>query len=44
VKEFDLTEEGLPSYELLEKLGLGYVVPSLEPMGLIGYTGSMFFF
>ncbi len=36
VKEFDLTEEGLPSHELLEKLGLGYVAPSLEPMGLIG--------
>ena len=32
---FQLTEEGLPSQEILTKLGLDFVVPVLKPMGVL---------
>ena len=31
-----LTENGLPSRENLQRLGLDFVIPVLEPMGAIG--------
>jgi aldehyde:ferredoxin oxidoreductase len=36
VEAYQLTEEGLPPRELLIKLGLDFVIPTLEPMGVFG--------
>ncbi len=36
VEMFQLTEEGLPPRDLLKKLGLDFVIPVLEPMGVMG--------
>lgn len=36
VETLKLDEEGLPKKELITKLGLDFVLPTLEPMGVIG--------
>jgi aldehyde:ferredoxin oxidoreductase len=36
VESLKLTEEGLPPRKELERLGLDFVIPILEPMGAIG--------
>jgi aldehyde:ferredoxin oxidoreductase len=36
VENLHLTEEGLPPRDLLAKLGLDFVIPQLEPMGVLG--------
>ena len=36
VQELKLTEEGLPPRDGLERLGLDFVIPVLEPMGAVG--------
>ncbi|MFC1816755.1 aldehyde ferredoxin oxidoreductase N-terminal domain-containing protein [Thermodesulfobacteriota bacterium] len=36
VEQLKLTEEGLPPRKNLERLGLDFVIPKLEPMGAVG--------
>jgi aldehyde:ferredoxin oxidoreductase len=36
VESLKLTEEGLPPRKELERLGLDFVIPILEPMGAVG--------
>ncbi len=36
VETLKLNEEGLPKRDLLTELGLDFVIPVLDPMGLIG--------
>ena len=36
VEKLKLTEAGLPPREGLQRLGLDFVIPVLEPMGVIG--------
>ena len=36
VEELELTEGGLPPRKGLERLGLDFVIPKLEPMGAVG--------
>ena len=36
MENLKLSEEGLPPEKELEALGLGFVIPILEPMGAIG--------
>jgi len=36
VEELELTEKGLPPRKGLERLGLDFVIPKLEPKGAVG--------
>ena len=36
VEQLKLTEKGLPPGKELERLGLDFVIPTLEPMGAVG--------